>query len=92
MDKEPRQLKLPDAGQGGLMVLITIDNIISMEVPTESTIIDYQTGIVYEIDVDNHTLIYEKSYDKKMGNYEYYIPLTLKEMIMLVNSRAEYHS
>ena len=52
---------------------------------------DDNTGEVYEIDVEKHTLIYVKSF-KKSGNYEYVIPLTLKEMILLVNSDAEYHS
>ena len=68
-----------------------VDNIISMEVPTDSTLVDDNTGEVYEIDVEKHTLIYVKSF-KKSGNYEYVIPLTLKEMILLVNSDAEYHS
>lgn len=91
MDKEPRTLKLPNAEQGGALVEILVDNIISMEVPTDSTLVDPETGIIYEIDVEKHTLIYVKSY-KKSGNYEYYIPLTLKEMISLINSDASYHS
>lgn len=89
METKIRCLKLPDAQQGGLLVLITVDSIISMEVPKESTLVDPNTGEVYEIDVHKHTLIYVKSY-KKSGNYEYYIPLSLKEMIMLINSNAEY--
>lgn len=89
MDNKIRCLKLPDAQQGGLLVLITVDNIISMEVPKESTLVDPNTGDVHEIDVNKHTLIYEKSY-RKSGNYEYYIPLSLKEMIMLINSNAVY--
>ena len=68
-----------------------VDDIISMEVPTDSTLVDDNTGEVYEIEVEKHTLIYVKSF-KKSGNYEYVIPLTLKEMILLVNSDAEYHS
>lgn len=91
MEKEPRILKLPNAAQGGALVSILVDNIISMEVPTDSTIIDETTGEVYNIDIEKHTLVYVKSY-KQSGNYEFYIPLTLKEMILLVNSDAAYHS
>lgn len=90
MDKEYRKLKLPDAGQGGIMVEISVDDIISMEMPKDSTIVDSETGIIYEIDIEKHTLIYVKSY-KKSGNYEYYIPLSLKEMIELINSEATYY-
>lgn len=91
MEKESRNLKLPDAAQGGALVSIFVDDIISMEVPTESTLVNADTGEVYNIDVAKHTLIYVKSF-RKSGNYEYYIPLTLKEMILLVNSDATYHS
>lgn len=89
MKNEPRVLKLPDASQGGAMVLIYVDDILSMEVPTDSTLVDSETGIVYEIDIEKHTLICVKSF-KKNGPYEYCIPLTLKEMILLVNSDAAY--
>ena len=91
MDKEPRKLKLPNAAHGGLMESFYVDDIISMEVPTDSTLVDDNTGEVYEIEVEKHTLIYVKSF-KKSGNYEYVIPSTLKETILLVNSDAEYHS
>ena len=73
------------------MVTIIVDNILSMETPSDSTVVDSSTGIVYEIEPEKHTLIYVKSY-KKSGNFEYYIPLTLKEMILLVNSEAAYRS
>lgn len=43
MDKEYRKLKLPDAGQGGFMVEISVDDIISMEMPKDSTIVDSDT-------------------------------------------------
>lgn len=89
MEKINRSLKLPDSQQGGLLVEVYVNDIISMETPTESTLVDPETGIVYEIDVNKHTLINVKSF-KKSGNYEYYIPLTLKEMIQLVNSDAAY--
>lgn len=90
MDKEYRNLKLPNAGQGGIMVEIPVEDIISMEIPKDSTVVDLETGIVYEIEIEKHTLIYVKSY-KKSGNYEYYIPLSLKEMIELINSEATYY-
>ena len=89
MEKINRSLKLPNSQQGGLLVEVYVNDIISMETPTESTLVDPETGIVYEIDVNKHTLINVKSF-KKSGNYEYYIPLTLKEMIQLVNSDAAY--
>lgn len=89
MEKISRKLRLPDAQQGGLLVEIFVDDIISMETPTETTLVDPNTGIVYEIEIDRHTLIYVKSF-KKSGNYEYYIPLTLNEMIQLINSDASY--
>lgn len=89
MENRTRKLKLPDAQQGGLLVEIYVDDIISMETPSDSTLVDAETGIVYEIDINKHTLIYVKSF-KKSENYEYYIPLTLKEMIQLINSDAAY--
>lgn len=89
MEKIGRKLRLPDAQQGGLLVEIFVDDIITIETPTEATLVDPNTGCVYEIDTDKHTLIYVKSF-KKSGNYEYYIPLTLKEMIQLINSDASY--
>lgn len=89
MEKINRKLRLPDAQQGGLLVEIFVDDIITMETPTESTLVDPETGIVYEIDINKHTRIYVKSF-KKSGNYEYYIPLTLKDMIQLINSDAAY--
>ena len=49
MDKEPRKLKLPNAAHGGLMESFYVDDIISMEVPTDSTLVDDNTGEVYEI-------------------------------------------
>ncbi len=91
MEKEIRYLKLPNAEQGGAMVLIKVDDILTMETPTESTLDDDMTGEAFDIDVNKHTLIYVKSY-KTSGNYAYYIPLSLKEMIMLVNSNAAYIS
>lgn len=91
MEEKPRTLKLPDAAQGGALVSIYVDDIISMEVPTDPTLLDLNTGEVYNIDVEKHTHIYVKSY-KKSGNYEFHIPLTLKEMILLINSDAAYHS
>ena len=89
MDKAPRTLKLPNAAHGGVMESIIVDNIIAMETPKETTLVDDITGEIYEIDVEKHTLVFEKSF-KKSGNYEYYIPLTLKEMILLINSDASY--
>ena len=89
MENKVRYLKLPDAKQGGVMELIPVDDIISMNVPTESTLIDDETGEVYNIDIEKHTLIYTKNYWKDKRN-EFYIPLSLKEMINLVNSDASY--
>lgn len=89
MEKINRKLRLPDAQQGGLLVEVFVDDIITMETPSESTLVDPETGIVYEIDINKHTCIYVKSF-KKSGNYEYYIPLTLKDMIQLINSGASY--
>ena len=91
MSKPPALILRLIQGFYRLMESFYVDNIISMEVPTDSTLVDDNTGEVYEIDVEKHTLIYVKSF-KKSGNYEYVIPLTLKEMILLVNSDAEYHS
>ena len=54
MEKEPRKLKLPNAAHGGLMESFYVDDIISMEVPTDSTLVDDNTGEVFEIDVEKH--------------------------------------
>ena len=89
MEKEPHYLKLPDAGQGGAMVLINVDDIISMSVPEDSTLVDENTGIVYKIEVLAHTHIFVKSDDEEKP-HKYHIPLPLKDMIFLVNSNMAY--
>ncbi|MGM9846908.1 MAG: hypothetical protein ACI31F_03045 [Muribaculaceae bacterium] len=88
IEKGPRYLKLPDASQGGFLALIAVDSILSMETPTDDTVVDSDTGEVYNIDVDKHTLVYTKTNGEERN--EFYIPLTLKEMILLVNSDARY--
>ena len=87
-EKEARYLKLPDASQGGFLALIAVDSILSMETPTDETVVDSDTGEVYNIDVNKHTRIYTKTNGEERN--EFFIPLSLKEMILLLNSDARY--
>ena len=86
--KEKRYLKLPDASQDGFLALIAVDSILSMETPTDETVVDSDTGEVYNIDVNKHTRIYTKTNGEERN--EFFIPLSLKEMILLLNSDARY--
>ena len=59
-----------------------------METPTDETVVDSDTGEVYNIDVNKHTRIYTKTNGEERN--EFFIPLSLKEMILLLNSDARY--
>ena len=87
MKDETRYLNLPNVERAGEMTLISVSLIKSISEP-DSTIVTYvTTGEVADIDPSKYCEIF-----MNFNDISYIVPLSVKEMIQLINSDARYYS